>query len=614
MVIAEIGAIERSTAKENPHVPAYQPIPQTTKNKEIASKLQSTGQVIPSSSTLKNLVQKKLAISAKVHSNIQSTQTLMQRIDESQASRAQKAAEAEAATTASTTPRAPAEQFKAIMTSPSNTTNNDNQSELTKIAQQKLAINVKVNSSIQGTQKLMQSIDANQTAQTQQNTNTAVTQTAITSLQRVPTLNITQQKTVLATPATTPLEVASSSLKNLVQQNMEATIAAQTNLQSAQTLIQSIDASNSPRTQQEAAAKANADERRTRAQATALSISAMEQAQKQGVKPISPYADTSGITNPNKSPSDLALHPDTNSPQSQQQQQQQQLLASIGQGGIFGQTIANVSGLSSVTGISRLIGYNFAPLFGTIKPITPIAGESSSQVSLLPSLDDSSSSGVISNINTGTKTKARPHVVATNISAMRVGVGLFNTRGNLQEQCVHDFTLLRQTQAQNVQQALAFNQSLALSTSGQLQPSLFLQLGIGTQLFKLMMFAHRRAGSLGIFYEANCDPHEIQAIESDPTLQAAQNTSQLLVALYLEYFFALLATIRRHLEMRLGKKLGANTANTKGNEDDAKGHSEHDAERSELQEMSAELDYIKRNRRSLGTNQDFHYSMILPHS
>lgn len=663
MVIAEIGAIERSAIKESPRIPPYQPALQTSKShesqksQEMATERQRTVQSVSTSSTLKNLVQQNLAKSTTVNSSIQSAQTLMQSMDESKTARAKQAAAASAATAAknaassvsnsaastansaaNTISRAPAEQFKAVMSSPATSPDPKNTSTLTNLAQQKLAATattVPVNSSIQSTQTLIQSIDANQAARIRQDAASAAA--AVTAIQRLPPVpNSAQQShqhTILASPSSTPINAATSSLNNLVQQNMAAVVPAQAILQSTQTLMQSIDASNSPRTQQEAAAKAAAAERRAQAQAAALSLSATEQAQKQGVKPISPYGTTTGITNPNNFSPDLALHPDATSTQSQQQQQQQQLLASIGQGGIFGQALASIAGVSGVAGVAGVSGITSVarpscdPVFGAITPIAPIAGGGVGMGSTLPSLGggldsfggfgDNSSNGVGGSAggSIGTATGTGTAVAATATGGRRVGTGLFNTRGNLQGQSVPDFTLLRQTQAQNVQQALALNQSLMLSTSGQLQPSLFLQLGIGNRLFELMMFAHRRTGSLGIFYDANTDPQEVQAIESDPTLQAAQNMSQLLVALYLEYFFALLATIRRHWEMRLGKKVSANTSAEDGADSEEKGAAERgdpNANGADLQEMSAELDYIKRNRRGQSSNPDFHYSMLLP--
>lgn len=572
MVITEVGAIERPAVQDNSRVLPHAHQQQSPATQKIDTEHQRTV-TPPLSSTLTNLAQQHLAHNVQKNNHFQSEQTLLQSIDTRQSARAQAqaASEADAADKVATASKVAAD-----------------------------------NAQITGAAKAVMG-----------NLNLAPSglkaPDPLNTLARIPTHAFHPDSEQLSLTNTTPIsgldsgaiKQAASALKSVVQQNMAATVQVQSAMQSTQTLMQSIDASNSPRAQQEATAKAAATERRTRAQAAALSLSAIEQAQSHGIKPISAQDNTVAINNPDHTASNSALpmHPDASNPQSEQQQQQQQLLASIGQGGIFNQTLASMSGITGVSAITGISSISSAPLLGieAITPIAPIGGSGNGPNNTATGGTGGSGGGGVSMSAVATDTN--------NTENKRVGTGLFNTRGNLQRQGVPDFTLIRQTQAHNVQQALALNQSLALSTSGQLQPSLMLQLGIGSKLFELMMFAHRRMGSLKIFFEANAD--DAQANETDPTLLAAQNTSQLLVALYLEYFFGLLATIRRHLEMKLGKKL---KATAEEDSDSAKEHSDSDGNHETLQEMSDELDYIKRHRHSQGSNQNFHYSMILPRS
>ena len=102
------------------------------------------------------------------------------------------------------------------------------------------------------------------------------------------------------------------------------------------------------------------------------------------------------------------------------------------------------------------------------------------------------------------------------------------------------------------------------------------------------MQSHRRMGSLSILQEARSSP-ELQAIDGDEALQAIQSTNQILVAVYLEHMFSLIAAVRRQMAQKRGKKQGQAGEET-GDSSDSEGE--------ELNELSAELDYIKQARKS----------------
>ena len=200
----------------------------------------------------------------------------------------------------------------------------------------------------------------------------------------------------------------------------------------------------------------------------------------------------------------------------------------------------------------------------------------------------------------GSSSYSAPLVTGTTTTA--ASSSLFDSRGNLQGQGIPDLSLLGQQQAQSVQQARALSQSLALSVSGQLQPSLILQLGLGAKLFELLMQSHRRMGSLSILQEARSNPEQ-QAIDGDEALQAIQSTNQILVAVYLEHMFSIIAAVRRQMAQKRGKKQGQAGEENTGDSGDNEGE--------ELNELSAELDYIKQARKHT-SNQDFHASMLIP--
>ncbi len=383
--------------------------------------------------------------------------------------------------------------------------------------------------------------------------------------------------TAASTPVNTVRPVAA--MQEIVQAKTAQAIQVQNTIQTAHTLMQAT-AAVSPRAQQEAAAKAAAAERKAQATAAALSLSTLEHALSHGLKTnaINSAAATSTLQTTDSMQQDAALQAQSDLAQ-QQAQQHEQLLASIGKGSTFGQALGSITSVSPVAvgNIGALESTPSLPAFSPA-PAPPLHGSHSGK---------------------GSSSYSAPLVTGTTSTA--ASSALFDSRGNLQGQRLPDLSLLGQQQAKSVQQARALSQSLALSVSGQLQPSLILQLGLGAKLFELLMQSHRRMGSLSILQEARSSP-ELQAIDGDEALQAIQSTNQILVAVYLEHMFSLIAAVRRQMAQKRGKKQGQ-TGEETGDSSDSEGE--------ELNELSAELDYIKQARKHT-SNQDFHASMLIP--
>ena len=383
--------------------------------------------------------------------------------------------------------------------------------------------------------------------------------------------------TAASTPVNTVRPVVA--MQEIVQAKTAQAIQVQNTIQTAHTLMQAT-AAVSPRAQQEAAAKAAAAERKAQATAAALSLSTLEHALSHGLKTnaINSTASTSTLQTTDSMQQDAALQAQSDLAQ-QQAQQQEQLLASIGNGSTFGKALGSVTSVSpvAVENMGAIGSTPSLPAFSTA-PAPPLHGSHSGK---------------------GSSSYSAPLVTGTTSTA--ASSALFDSRGNLQGQRLPDLSLLGQQQAKSVQQARALSQSLALSVSGQLQPSLILQLGLGAKLFELLMQSHRRMGSLSILQEARSSP-ELQAIDGDEALQAIQSTNQILVAVYLEHMFSLIAAVRRQMAQKRGKKQGQ-TGEETGDSSDSEGE--------ELNELSAELDYIKQARKHT-SNQDFHASMLLP--
>lgn len=371
-----------------------------------------------------------------------------------------------------------------------------------------------------------------------------------------------------------------AAMQEIVQAKTAQAIQIQNTIQTAHTLMQAT-AAVSPRAQQEAAAKAAAAERKAQATAAALSLSTLEHALSHGLKTnaINSAAATSTLQTTDSMQQDAALQAQSDLAQ-QQAQQHEQLLASIGNGSTFGQALGSITSVSPVAvgNIGALESTPALPTFSTA-PTPPLQGSHSGK---------------------GSSSYSAPLVTGTTTTA--ASSSLFDSRGNLQGQGIPDLSLLGQQQAQSVQQARALSQSLALSVSGQLQPSLILQLGLGAKLFELLMQSHRRMGSLSILQEARSSP-ELQAIDGDDALQAIQSTNQILVAVYLEHMFSIIAAVRRQMAQKRGKKQGQAGDENTGDSGDSEGE--------ELNELSAELDYIKQARKHT-SNQDFHASMLIP--
>ncbi len=383
--------------------------------------------------------------------------------------------------------------------------------------------------------------------------------------------------TAASTPVNTVRPVVA--MQEIVQAKTAQAIQVQNTIQTAHTLMQAT-AAVSPRAQQEAAAKAAAAERKAQATAAALSLSTLEHALSHGLKTnaINSTASTSTLQTTDSMQQDAALQAQSDLAQ-QQAQQQEQLLASIGNGSTFGKALGSVTSVSpvAVENMGAIGSTPSLPAFSTA-PAPPLHGSHSGK---------------------GSSSYSAPLVTGTTSTA--ASSALFDSRGNLQGQRLPDLSLLGQQQAKSVQQARALSQSLALSVSGQLQPSLILQLGLGAKLFELLMQSHRRMGSLSILQEARSSP-ELQAIDGDEALQAIQSTNQILVAVYLEHMFSLIAAVRRQMAQKRGKKQGQ-TGEETGDSSDSEGE--------ELNELSAELDYIKQARKHT-SNQDFHASMLIP--
>ena len=377
-----------------------------------------------------------------------------------------------------------------------------------------------------------------------------------------------------------------TAMQEIVQAKTAQAIQVQNTIQTAQTLLHAT-ATVSPRAQQEAAAKAAAAERKAQATAAALSLSTLEHALSHGLKTnaINSAASTSTTQQTTDTmQQDAALQAQADLAQ-QQAQQHEQLLASIGNGSTFSQALGSVTTVSPVAmeNIGALGSTPTLPSFAPAPaPLAPhLQGSHSGKGSV------NSLSAPYAPLTTGT-TNASP--------------SMFDSRGNLQGQGIPDLSLLGQQQAQSVQQARALSQSLALSISGQLQPSLLLQLGLGAKLFELLMQSHRRMGSLSILQEASSTP-ELQSVDGDDALQAIQSTNQILVAVYLEHMFSIIAAVRRQMAQKRGKKQGQAGEENTGDSGDNEGE--------ELNELSAELDYIKQARKHT-SNQDFHASMLIP--
>ena len=387
--------------------------------------------------------------------------------------------------------------------------------------------------------------------------------------------------TAASTPVNTVRPVAA--MQEIVQAKTAQAIQVQNTIQTAHTLMQAT-AAVSPRAQQEAAAKAAAAERKAQATAAALSLSTLEHALSHGLKTnaINSAAATSTLQTTDTMQQDAALQAQSDLAQ-QQAQQHEQLLASIGNGSTFGQA------LGSITSVSPVAVGNI----GALESTPSLPAFSPAPAPLAPPLQGSHS-------GKGSSSYSAPLVTGTTTTA--ASSALFDSRGNLQGQGLPDLSLLGQQQAKSVQQARALSQSLALSVSGQLQPSLILQLGLGAKLFELLMQSHRRMGSLSILQEARSNPEQ-QAIDGDEALQAIQSTNQILVAVYLEHMFSLIAAVRRQMAQKRGKKQGQAGDENTGDSGDSEGE--------ELNELSAELDYIKQARKHT-SNQDFHASMLIP--
>lgn len=384
--------------------------------------------------------------------------------------------------------------------------------------------------------------------------------------------------TAASTPVNTVRPV--TAMKEIVQAKTAQAIQIQNTIQTAQTLLHAT-ATVSPRAQQEAAAKAAAAERKAQATAAALSLSTLEHALSHGLKTnaINSAAATSTLQTTDSMQQDAALQAQSDLAQ-QQAQQHEQLLASIGNGSTFGQALGSVTSVRPVAvGSTGALGSTPALPTFSATPAPPLQGSHSGK---------------------GSSSYSAPLVTGTTTTA--ASSSLFDSRGNLQGQGIPDLSLLGQQQAQSVQQARALSQSLALSVSGQLQPSLILQLGLGAKLFELLMQSHRRMGSLSILQEARSNPEQ-QAIDGDEALQAIQSTNQILVAVYLEHMFSLIAAVRRQMAQKRGKKQGQAGDENTGDSGDSEGE--------ELNELSAELDYIKQARKHT-SNQDFHASMLIP--
>ena len=371
-----------------------------------------------------------------------------------------------------------------------------------------------------------------------------------------------------------------AAMQEIVQAKTAQAIQIQNTIQTAHTLMQAT-AAVSPRAQQEAAAKAAAAERKAQATAAALSLSTLEHALSHGLKTnaINSAAATSTLQTTDSMQQDAAQQAQSDLAQ-QQAQQHEQLLASIGNGSTFGQALGSVTSVSPVA-VGNIGALESTPAFPTFStaPAPPLQGSHSGK---------------------GSSSYSAPLVTGT--TATVASSALFDSRGNLQGQGLPDLSLLGQQQAKSVQQARALSQSLALSVSGQLQPSLILQLGLGAKLFELLMQSHRRMGSLSILQEARSNPEQ-QAIDGDEALQAIQSTNQILVAVYLEHMFSLIAAVRRQMAQKRGKKQGQAGDENTGDSGDSEGE--------ELNELSAELDYIKQARKHT-SNQDFHASMLIP--
>lgn len=394
-------------------------------------------------------------------------------------------------------------------------------------------------------------------------------------------------------------------MQQLVQANSAQAIFVQNAIQSTEALMEA-NATASPRAQ-EAAAAAEANAEKQAQVSAAMRAQSSEQAAEQSAQVHRAQA-LAGIGSLNLRMAENAAQEASAQAQALAQatlekaQQNSKLLAAIGNNNAFSQELGAIAPVESVgTGTDAI---PTSPLQGTIMSGLPLTAPA-------PLLGLPPSSGLnttkLSGITTATGTTNTAAPAATGTAKSANGTALFDSRGNLQLQSLPDLTLLGQRQAQSVQQALARNQSLTLSVTGQIQPSLVLQLGLGIKLFELLMATHRRLGSLSILQDASsANSLEVQAIESDPTIGALQQSNQLLCIAYLDYIFALIASIRRNLAQKRSTKA---TSNGQSSED---GAPEGTAEGSdELSELSAELDYIKRARQNT-TNQDFHASMLIP--
>lgn len=128
---------------------------------------------------------------------------------------------------------------------------------------------------------------------------------------------------------------------------------------------------------------------------------------------------------------------------------------------------------------------------------------------------------------------------------------LFNTRGNLQTgqtTLLQEFALLREQQSKAVQQAL----TTSVNAQALQAPSLLLQLSVAAKVYEIFMRQYKRTGALELLSEAEKKGEG----EENPQLTAAQQSMQLMCIAYLDLVFALIAQVRKHMELTRYLKKG----------------------------------------------------------
>ena len=128
---------------------------------------------------------------------------------------------------------------------------------------------------------------------------------------------------------------------------------------------------------------------------------------------------------------------------------------------------------------------------------------------------------------------------------------LFNSRGNLQAGAatlLQEFALLREQQSQAVQQAL----NTSVNAQALLAPSLLLQLSVAAKVYEIFMRHYKRTGALELLSAAEKKGDS----EDNPQLIAAQQSMQFMCITYLDLVFALIAQVRKHMELTRFLKKG----------------------------------------------------------